>query len=132
KFAHLPSCETRTSGGVIVPRAVPDELRAPWGKKVTELTPAVQTQLRGGSPPPSSPAFELPVRLRLSVALTPVREIEATNVVALLRGRDAEDAKRAVLVGGHLDGVGTDPDGTVFPPANDNASGPGLTVAAAR
>jgi aminopeptidase YwaD len=72
------------------------------------------------------------VRLRIGVSMTPVRQIDATNVVGLLRGRDPEDAKRAVLVGGHLDGVGTDPDGTVFPAANDNASGPALTIEVAR
>ena len=40
--------------------------------------------------------------------------------------------KRAVVVGGHLDGVGTDPDGTVFQAANDNASGPAVTIELAR
>src|SRR5213079_517692 len=57
---------------------------------------------------------------------------DATNVVGLLRGTDADDAKRAVLVGGHLDGVGTDPNGTVFAAANDNASGPSITIEVAR
>ncbi|TMF53460.1 MAG: M28 family peptidase, partial [Chloroflexi bacterium] len=37
-----------------------------------------------------------------------------------------------VLVGGHLDGVGTDPSGTVFSAANDNASGPAVTIEVAR
>jgi Zn-dependent M28 family amino/carboxypeptidase len=70
--------------------------------------------------------------VRLSVPLTPVRDVQATNVVGLLRGTDPDDAKRAVLVGGHLDGVGTDPDGTVFQAANDNGSGPALTIEVAR
>ena len=61
----------------------------------------------------------------MSLPLTPVHDVEGVNVVGLLRGTDPELSKRAVLVGGHLDGVGTDPDGTVFPGANDNASGPG-------
>ena len=37
-----------------------------------------------------------------------------------------------MLVGGHLDGIGTDPDGTVFPAANDNGSGPAVTLEIAR
>jgi Zn-dependent M28 family amino/carboxypeptidase len=36
------------------------------------------------------------------------------------------------MIGGHLDGVGTDPDGTVFPAANDNASGPAIAIEVAR
>ncbi len=134
KFSYISRFEGTTIAGVIVTMAVADDLLAPSGKKVTDLIAAVQAQIRGAgsSPPPPSPAFELPVRLRLTVRLTPVREIDATNLVGLLRGTDAEDAKRAVLVGGHLDGVGTDPDGTVFPAANDNASGPALTIEVAR
>jgi Zn-dependent M28 family amino/carboxypeptidase len=68
----------------------------------------------------------------MSLPLTPVREVEGVNIVGLLRGSDPEISKRAVLVGGHLDGVGTDPDGTVFPGANDNASGPAVTIEVAR
>lgn len=134
KFSYISRFESTTIAGVIVTASVADDLLAPSGKKITELIAAVQAQIRGAGsvPPPPSPAFELPVRLRLTVQLTPVREIEATNVVGLLRGSDAEDAKRAVVVGGHLDGVGTDPDGTVFPAANDNASGPALTIEVAR
>ncbi|MGH2378981.1 MAG: M28 family metallopeptidase, partial [Candidatus Limnocylindria bacterium] len=79
-----------------------------------------------------SPAFDLPTRVRLAVPLTPLREVEAVNVVGLLRGSDPDAATRAVVVGGHLDGVGTDPDGTVFAGANDNASGPAVTIEVAR
>jgi Zn-dependent M28 family amino/carboxypeptidase len=61
-----------------------------------------------------------------------VRDVEGVNVIGLLRGNDPDLSKRAVLVGGHLDGVGTDPDGTVFAAANDNASGPAVTIEVAR
>jgi len=54
------------------------------------------------------------------------------NVVGMLRGSDPERAKKFVIIGGHLDGVGSDPDGTVFPAANDNASGPAVTIEVAR
>ena len=36
------------------------------------------------------------------------------------------------MVGGHLDGVGTDPNGAVFQAANDNASGPSIAIEVAR
>ncbi len=54
------------------------------------------------------------------------------NVVGMLRGNDPERAKKFVVIGGHLDGVGTDPDGTIYPAANDNASGPAVTIEVAR
>ncbi len=134
KFSYISRFESTTIPSILVTMATADDLLAPSGKKIAELITAVQAQIRGAgsSPPPASPAFELPVRLRLAVPLTPVHEIEAANVVGLLRGTDPDDAKRAVLVGGHLDGVGTDPNGTVFPAANDNASGPALTIEIAR
>jgi Zn-dependent M28 family amino/carboxypeptidase len=77
-------------------------------------------------------AFDVATTVRLRVSLTPVHDVEAMNVVGLLRAPDRNNAQRAVLVGGHLDGVGTDPDGSVFPAANDNASGPAVTIEVAR
>src|SRR5947199_7608613 len=67
----------------------------------------------------------------MSVSFTPVHAVQALNVVGVLRA-SGPDAARAVLVGGHLDGVGTDPNGTVFQAANDNASGPSITIEVAR
>ena len=59
------------------------------------------------------------------------RQALPTNVVGLLRA-SGSDGARAVLIGGHLDGVGTDPNGAAFPAANDNASGPAVTIEVAR
>lgn len=134
KFSYIARFSTATIPSVVVTTAAANELLAPSGKTVSDLVADVQAQARAlASPSPApSPAFELPERVRLSVPLTPLRDVQATNVVGLLRGSDPDDAKRAVLMGGHLDGVGTDPDGTVFQAANDNASGPGLTIEVAR
>src|SRR5437899_2229723 len=44
----------------------------------------------------------------------------------------AEGAIGALVVGGHLDGGGQAPDGSVFQAANDNASGPAVTIEVAR
>jgi len=70
--------------------------------------------------------------VRFSVPLGQVHDIVGQNVVGILRGSDPTRADKFVLVGGHLDGVGTDPDGTVFPAANDNGSGPAVTLEVAR
>jgi Zn-dependent M28 family amino/carboxypeptidase len=74
----------------------------------------------------------VPITVRMTVSLTPLHDVDAMNVVGLLRSPDPNNAQRAVLVGGHLDGVGTDPDGSVFQAANDNASGPAVTIEVAR
>jgi hypothetical protein len=134
KFSYISRFESATIPAIVASTAAVDELLAPSGKRVVDLAAAVTDQTRrlGSSPPPASPAFELDVRVRVSVPLTPVREVVATNVVGLLRGTDPDEAKRAVLVGGHLDGIGTDPDGTIFQAANDNASGPAVTIEIAR
>ncbi len=134
KYSYISRFESATIPSIVVTAATADDLVSPSGKRISDLIGAVQLQVRGqGSmPAPPSAAFDLPVRLRMAVPLTPVHEVDAINVVGLLRGTDPDDAKRAVLVGGHLDGVGTDPDGTVFPAANDNASGPAVTIEVAR
>lgn len=133
RFSYISRFDGTTLPGVVVTQSVADELIASSGSRIADLLRQVQDQTsRLGSSPPPSPAFELPDRVRVSVPLTPVREVEAMNVVGLIRGADADAAKRAVIVGGHLDGIGTDPDGTLFQGANDNASGPALTIEVAR
>jgi Zn-dependent M28 family amino/carboxypeptidase len=54
------------------------------------------------------------------------------NVVGMLRGSDPERAKKFIVIGGHLDGIGSEPDGTIYAAANDNASGPAVTIEIAR
>lgn len=132
KFSYIPRFDPVTLPGIVVTQGVANELLAPAGRSVSELAALVEAQARASASPPPSPAFDLATRMRLAVPLTPLREVEAINVIGLLRGSDGEGAKRAVVVGGHLDGVGTDPDGTVFQAANDNATGPALTIEVAR
>ncbi|MEK7860352.1 MAG: M28 family peptidase [Chloroflexota bacterium] len=129
KFSYLPRFEPAAIPALVVSTASANDLLASSGRRVADLVAAVEAQRRGGG---ASPAFATGTALRLSVPLTPVREVQASNVVGLLRGSDPDLSKRAVLVGGHLDGVGTDPDGTIFQAANDNASGPSVTIEVAR
>jgi hypothetical protein len=130
RFSFIP----RFSGAVIpvlvVGESVASELIAPAGRTVAQVQSAVRA--RRSDPAAPSPAFETNVTVHMALPLTPLRDVEGVNVVGLLRGTDPELSKRAVLVGGHLDGVGTDPDGTVFAAANDNASGPAVTIEVAR
>lgn len=65
------------------------------------------------------------------VRLDPLPDEKAVNVVGRWAGRGAL-ADEVVVLGGHLDHLGTDEDGVVFPGADDNASGvAGMLCAAA-
>lgn len=130
RYSYIPRLQSATIPTLVITEEVANELLAPSGRTVSDVQAAVRARRADPSAPASG--FDLPTTVRMSVSLTPVREVEAINVVGLLRAPDELGAKRAVLVGGHLDGVGTDPDGTVFPAANDNASGPAVAIEVAR
>lgn len=128
KFSFIADMDSATIPGLVVTIDATNDLLSDTGRTVTDLLRAVREQQAGAD----SAAFATRTTVRVSVPLTPVREVEAANVVGLLRGSDPDLAQQAVVVGGHLDGVGTDPDGTVFQAANDNASGAAVTIEVAR
>ncbi|MEX2047147.1 MAG: M28 family metallopeptidase, partial [Chloroflexota bacterium] len=130
RYSFIPRFFSETIPVLAITESAANELLAPTAKTVAQVQSTVRA--RRSNPAAPSPAFETDITVRMSLPLTPVREVEGVNVVGLLRGSDPDLSKRAVLVGGHLDGVGTDPDGTVFPGANDNASGPAVTIEVAR
>lgn len=130
KFSYPPRFDPKTIPVLVVTEAVANELLAASGRRVAELRQAVEEQRRGGGS--GRLAFDTGTRVRMSVPLTPVRAVEAKNVVGLLRAADPIQARRAVAVGAHLDGVGTDPSGTVFAGAVDNASGVATLIEVAR
>ena len=139
KYSAIATFEKDTLPVVTVTEAVADELIAPSGKHIADLRSTLEDRRRRAQQKPSlvptvpDPlSFDTPTRVRLSVPLGEVRSVDTVNVVGMLKGTDAERSQKFVMVGGHLDGVGTDPNGTVFPAANDNASGPAVTVEVAR
>lgn len=139
KYSAIAALEKDTLPVVTVTEAVADELIAPSGKHIADLRSTLEDRRRRAQQKPSlvptvpDPlSFDTPTRVRLSVPLGEVRSVDTVNVVGMLRGTDAERAQKFVMVGGHLDGVGTDPNGTVFSAANDNASGPAVTIEVAR
>ena len=129
RYSYIPRLESATIPVLVVNETVANELIAPSGKTVAAVRDAVRARRSDPTSPPTG--FEVPTTLRMEVSLTPVRQIDAMNVVGLLRGAD-NTSEQAVLVGGHLDAVGTDPDGSVFQGANDNASGPAVVMEVAR
>ena len=139
KPSYIAAFEKETVPAMIVSAGVANELIASSGKKVEDLRQILVDRLRRAQTRPSLRAetvqpmsFDTATRIRMTVPLGPVHEITGQNVVGVLRGSDPARADKFVLVGGHLDGVGTDPDGTVFPAANDNGSGPAVTLEVAR
>ena len=130
RYSFIPRFFADTIPVLVITESVANELLAPAARTVAQVQSAVRA--RRSNPTAPSPAFETNVTVRMTLPLTPLRDVEGINVVGLLRGTDPDLSKRAVLVGGHLDGVGTDPDGTVFTAANDNASGPAITIEVAR
>ncbi len=130
RYSYIPKLEATTIPVLVVTDEVADELIAPSGKRVSQVRDAVRA--RRSDPKAAAFAFDVASPVRMSVRVTPVHEVVALNVVGLLRGSDPLASVRAVAIGGHLDGVGTDPDGTVFPAANDNASGPAIAIEVAR
>jgi Peptidase family M28 len=65
-------------------------------------------------------AFPLEWTIHYRVSLKPPAHVAAHNVLATLPGVWTE---RVVVVGAHFEEIGPDPDGAVYPAANDNASG---------
>jgi hypothetical protein len=130
RYSYLPRFQAETVPTLVISEDVANQLLAPAGKTLS----GAQGLVRARRADPSAPAsgFDVPTTVRMSVSLTPVHDVDAMNVVGLLRAPDPNNAQRAILVGGHLDGVGTDPDGSVFQAANDNASGPAVTIEVAR
>jgi peptidase M28-like protein len=129
KYSYVAQRFAQVLPVLVITEALANELLAPAGKTVSGVRDAVRARRASSTAPESG--FAIDTTVRMSVPVTPAHEVQATNVVGLLRGTGA-DATRAILIGGHLDGVGTDPNGTVFPAANDNASGPAITIEVAR
>ena len=130
RYSYIPRLQSETVPTFVISQAVADELLAPSGRTVATAQDLVRARRANANAPASG--FDVSTTVRMAVSLTPVHDVDAINVVGLLRSPDPNNAQRAVLVGGHLDGVGTDPDGSVFQAANDNASGPAVTIEVAR
>jgi hypothetical protein len=130
RYSYPPRLQQQTIPVLVITEAVANELLAPAGQNVSSAQAKVRNHRANPNVAPSG--FDVATTVSMSVSLTPVHDVDAMNVVGLLRSPDPSNGQRAVLIGGHLDGVGTDPNGAVFQAANDNASGPAVTIEVAR
>ena len=71
-------------------------------------------------------------RLRIKTDVRQIRDGSARNVVGRLVGSDPALRVEVILVGGHMDHIGTDGRGLVFNGANDNGSGTAVVLELAR
>ena len=78
------------------------------------------------------PILPLPLSVRMAVQVEFTPSATAANVLGVLSGSDPELASEVLIVGAHMDGVGSLPDGTVFPAANNDASGVAVLLEIAR
>ncbi|QDU65563.1 M28 family peptidase [Engelhardtia mirabilis] len=69
-----------------------------------------------------APGTRLDLRVAERRAVTR-KDASAPNVAGLLRGTDPELASQVLVLCAHLDHLGTDAEGVVYPGADDNASG---------
>lgn len=103
--------------------AAADALLAPGGLTTAKARAAID-----GARAPRS--FTLGATVRLAVSLT-TEERRGVNVVGLLPGADPALAHEAVVLGAHYDHLGRAGD-TLYPGADDNASGTAVVVTLAR
>ena len=77
-------------------------------------------------------ARDLNAAASMSLALSEPQTVEIPCVLGYKQGSDYNLASQVVILFANYDGLGTDPDGTVFPAANHNASGLGMLLEVAR
>jgi ABC-type dipeptide/oligopeptide/nickel transport system permease subunit len=75
---------------------------------------------------------DLGIVVHMSLALGEPQDVEVPCVLGYKPGSDFDLAEELIVLFASYDGLGVDPDGTVYPAANYNASGVGLLLEMAR
>jgi peptide/nickel transport system permease protein len=75
---------------------------------------------------------DLSATVRMSLALSEPQTIEIPCVMAFKPGSDFSLANQLIVLFAAYDGLGVDPDGTLFPAVNHNATGLGMLLEIAR
>ncbi len=99
-----------------ISQAVAADLLKPTGLDLAEL----QTRIDEDQSPAS---VELATEVVLQVETRYLQKAETWNVIGILPGSDPDLKTEALILGAHLDHVGTQAGLAMFPGANDNASG---------
>lgn len=108
--------------------AVADEILAGDDLSVAALRERLPEETR------EQPWFVQPLtaRAHMHLVLSPVQEVTTYNVLGLVPGTDLALNDQLIVVGAHYDNLGREPDGTLYPGANDGASGVAAVLEIAR
>jgi hypothetical protein len=68
-------------------------------------------------------SHNLSAQIRMSLELLPEEPHVVSNIIGYLPGSDFDHAEELVVLFASYDGAGVDPNGTIYPAANHNASG---------
>lgn len=120
-----------TLPGLIISPEITDILLAPQGKSQEQIRKYIESLVAQGKVA-TMPAFDTGVRVRMSVQLAPYTTRTTQNVLGYIPGSDPNYDWQTVIVCGHYDHIGPDPNGTLYSGANDNASGVAVVIEIAR
>jgi hypothetical protein len=102
---------------------VAEELFAGTGRKYAETHAAIVKNIQPNS-------FLLNKKVKISASTRYFPDSRSCNVIGMIEGSDPKLKNEAIIIGAHLDAVGS--PGCLFPGALDNASGSADILAAAR
>jgi Zn-dependent M28 family amino/carboxypeptidase len=68
-------------------------------------------------------SFETDVSVKIEVTAEYQKAVNTQNIIGILEGTDPALKNEYIIIGAHLDHLGSQGDGAYFPGANDNASG---------
>lgn len=103
--------------------SVAEELFAGTGQKYAETHAAIAKNIRPNS-------FLLNKKVKISASTNYFPDSRSCNVIGIIEGSDPNLKSEAIIIGAHLDAVGS--PGCLFPGALDNASGSADILAAAK
>ncbi|MBN1485873.1 MAG: M20/M25/M40 family metallo-hydrolase, partial [Chloroflexia bacterium] len=116
---------------LLVSPQVADRLLSPQGRTQQQIREQIEAILARGEVPKISP-IEIGISVRMSVQLAPYETRTSQNVLGYLPGSDPNYDWQIVILCGHYDHIAPDPNGTLYPGANDNASGVAVVLEVAR
>lgn len=114
---------------------VADALLKADGRSTDDLTQWGAVAEGNDSTPNDGPGWfarELASSVYLSLRLSEPAEVEVPCLLGYKRGSDYDLTGQLVILFAAYDGLGIDPDGSVYPAANHNASGVGVLLELAR
>lgn len=99
------------------------------GVSLSDVITQVDENLAGGQ---QWSTYDLDLQAHLSIELQPADQTEAQTVLGYMEGTDYNLSVGIVVILATYDSLGIDPDGTVYPGANNNASGVAVMLELAR